>query len=347
MQKPYTVIVAGTTARTLKCAMALSDDKRFQISTVITPSPKPVGRKKIITKNPLHAWADDKNLPVILIEKGAKIDKNIEKQLDGIAKPDFLLVVDFGYLIPNWLLDLPKIASINVHPSALPRWRGSSPGQFAILFGDKNSAVSIMTINQKMDQGPILHQINFAIDPIWTQKNYYDHSFALASATLPQVLDDFATGKIQAKPQPENSPTPPARRLQKTDSYLPWEMLEKLQMGVKPDKKILPEILQTALPYHKNLGELLIASTKAFAGWPDLWTEIPTKNGKKRMKILEIVMAQKPTTKTPSALALVSAPASTLTFESATTQTFQLKKVHIAGHEKPALWNQVKTILGS
>lgn len=320
MKKPFSVIIAGSTSRALRCALGLANDAHFKISAVITPVPKPVGRKQILTKNPLHVWAKDQGLPTILVN--AKIDSDIKNQIKNLPQPDFLLVVDFGYLIPGWLLELPKLAPINIHPSALPRWRGSSPGQFAILFGEKTSAITIMIVSQKMDQGPIIKQIPFKIAENWTQKDYYDHSFALASAELPRVMSDFAGGEVLPIEQPEISETPTARRLQKTDSYIPWNVIEKLTQGTQPDPKNLPHILQTALPYHQNLIELLLAASKAFSGWPGLWTEIPTKTGKKRMKILEI-----------------------LVYHDSGKQKLDLKKVHIAGHEKPASWSQVKTTL--
>lgn len=317
MQEPFSVIVIGTTLRTLVAVEALQDDPRFKISAVITPSPKPIGRKQILTQTPVHKWAEKNGFPVFLVNK--KIDGDIKKRLDNISRPDYLLVVDFGYLIPDWLIKLPKIAPINIHPSALPDWRGSSPGQFSILYGEKASAVTIMIISDKMDQGSIVKQISFKILEDWTQKDYYDHSFKLVADVLANTLEDLASKKITPADQPKESKTPTARRLNKSDSFIPFGIIKNLIQGQEPNSKKLPKLLQDVLPYHNNdIGRLLIAASKAFSGWPELWTEIITKNGTTRMKLLDIQIQNK---------------------------KLKLNKVHIAGHGKPSGWNQVKTTL--
>lgn len=330
MPKPLSIIVAGSTKYTLKCAISLQNIPGFRITAVITPSPKPVGRKQILTKNPLHAWADEEKLPTVLINQ--KIDTEVQQQLTQLPKPDFLLVVDFGYFIPDWLLSFPKLAPVNVHPSQLPRWRGSSPGQFAILFAEQTSAVTVMIVNQKMDQGAILKQIPLQVGDKWTQQKYYEQSFELASQNLPLVLENFANHKITPQPQPEKSPTPAARRLGKADSFVPWSVISGLMQGAQPNPKDLSELMQTALPHHKSMANLIEAGVRAFSGWPGVWTEIPTQSdgqtASKRMKILEVEIG-----------------GSHETGSGNTNPYLILKTVHIAGHEKPASWNQVKTAL--
>ena len=113
----YSVWIAGTTTRTVSCALALLKDPRFEIHLIITPTPKPVGREQQITPNPLHQFATEHQLPVELVQR--KIDQQLQEKLQAHARPDFLLVVDFGYIVPQWLLDLPIIAPLNVHPSTL------------------------------------------------------------------------------------------------------------------------------------------------------------------------------------------------------------------------------------
>ncbi len=178
MALPITVVIAGSTHHTLLCAESLLANDAFHIMGIITPVPKPAGRKKEIKKNPLHAFAEKNAIPTILIEK--KIGEHVHLQLQTEwERPDILLVVDFGFLVPPWLLSWPRIAPINIHPSNLPKFRGSSPGQFVLLFGEKTSAVTLIRMDEKLDHGPIVTKVFFDVAPSWTAPTYYAHAFAL------------------------------------------------------------------------------------------------------------------------------------------------------------------------
>lgn len=279
--KPYTVAIAGSTEHTLLCAEVLQKNPNFSVSWTLTPIPKPIGRKKIMTENPLHTWSQQHHVPNILVSTkiNAEIQAEIETTVDRLGKPDFLLVVDFGYLIPNWLLELPAIAPLNIHPSHLPKWRGSSPGQFVLLYGEKMSAVTLMEMNAGLDTGPIIHQEPFSVDPSWTQTEYYTHSFDIISKILPEKMIEFARLGKKMK-QPEILPTPIARRLKKEDGFVEWSELQ----AKTTSNPLLTEMMGIT---HCTLAEALEQATRAFAPWPGLWTVIPTRKGEKRMQILK------------------------------------------------------------
>lgn len=285
----YSIIIAGSTNRTVQCAQALLADSRFQVVGVLTPEPKSIGRQQTLTNNPLHQWALDHNFPVVLIKN--KIDETVKHQIDQFDQPDFLLVVDFGYFIPNWLLSWPKIAPLNIHPSALPRWRGSSPGQFVLLFGDTNSAVTLMIMNHQLDQGPILHQISFAVQPAWTQTEYYQHSFELICQRFPQVMIRLAEKQLAGKVQPQLSPTMTAGKLTKADAFVDWLTLNQA-MGYnslsKPDQSAPTSQLLSLVFQHTHSWPITLErATRAFSPWPQLWTLAPTIHGMKRLKIIK------------------------------------------------------------
>jgi methionyl-tRNA formyltransferase len=108
--KKYLVAVAGTTQHTVQCATALFDSSEFEIAWVLTPQPKLLGRKHLLTANPLDQFAEGKNIPRMIIEE--KIDQDLRSKIEAATQAtpiDFLLVVDFGYLIPSWLLKLSKL----------------------------------------------------------------------------------------------------------------------------------------------------------------------------------------------------------------------------------------------
>lgn len=263
----YTLAIAGSTKRTTQVAETLLNDKRFKISLVITPQPRAVGRKQVLTKNPLHQLAEANNLPTVLVEK--KLDQSIREQIEKQFKStpfDFLLVVDFGYLVPNWLLELPTIAPLNIHPSLLPRWRGASPGQYVLLHGETDSAVTLMVMNEKLDEGPTITQLRFKVEPNWTQTEYYQHAFDLICASLSDLIERFAQGELKAQPQPLESPTSLADRLSKEEAFREWA------------------VIQEAMIAGTRAAELEQAC-RAYYPWPKLWTLISTDQGEKRLII--------------------------------------------------------------
>jgi methionyl-tRNA formyltransferase len=228
------------------------------------------------------------------------------------SKVDFLLVVDFGYIVPNRLLELPTIAPVNIHPSELPKYRGSSPGQFALLFGEKKSAVSVIKMNNTVDQGDIIYQEKFDVLSTWTSTDYYHFAFELIAQKLPNILSQQPPTFI---PQPIESPSPIARRLTKDDGYISWKLLQLLM--TKNYKQIDDEtarLLNQAFEHHHNWGETIRQATKAFSPWPMVWTIVPTVKSDKRMKILSIEKS---------------------------TETIKLEKVQLEGLQ-PTTWNEIK-----
>lgn len=268
----YSVAIAGTTNRTALCAETLLQHPEFEISLVITPEPKPVGREQLLTPNPLQKLADGNQIPTVLIKN--RVDESIKSKVLAHKKPDFLLVVDFGYLVPEWFLDLPQIMPLNIHPSALPKWRGSSPGQFVLLAGETTSAVSIIQMTAEFDQGPIAWQQQFAVNQSWTQAEYYQHSFELATQSLAAVMLQLAKKELTPTPQPIASPTPMANKLTKQDVFVSWDEITR---AMNSD-------VEAALKLER--------ASRAYSPWPLLWTKISTNKGQRRMQIIDANLDQ-------------------------------------------------------
>jgi len=289
MATTYTVGIAGSTGHTRLCAEALRQTGLFEILWVLTPPPQPIGRKQVLTTNPLQLWAEEQNIAVIPVEK--KIQSELKTVLQPL--PDFLLVVDFGYLVPEWLLKWPHIAPLNIHPSLLPRWRGSSPGQFVLLYGEQTSAVTIMIMGAGLDTGPLLWQKEFAVDPTWNQQDYYQHSFDLAAKSLPEVMRGVATGQIQPIDQSEESPTPTAKRFKKDDGFVAWETVAKTAaLPFKPSSELeqhhtSPLINDIQSTSGHSWSKVISDAVRALYPWPGVWTLMPTQKGLRRLKILE------------------------------------------------------------
>ena len=293
---PISLGIAGSTAHTLLLAQALFSHPAFALKFILTSAPKPSGRLKIVAPNPLHTWAISNHIPVVEIRE--KIESEIQTKLEDIGQPDLLLVADFGYWIPSWLLNWPLNKCINVHPSDLPRWRGSSPGQFVLFNQEKRSAVSIIQMTEKLDQGPILAKLPFAVDPTWTQADYYDFSYQLTADSLPDILSNFMSGNCAITSQPDISPTPLARRLMRNDGFLPWQYIHNSmnQADTQPKSSDVnaPELgllAQTLAQTEPHLvAQQIVAAVRAFSPWPGVWTEGKTHSQTKRMKILSASM---------------------------------------------------------
>ncbi len=309
----YSLIIAGSTAHTALVVAELLNDHRFEIKAIVTPTPKPIGRQQTIIPNPLHELANQQQIPTVLVEH--KLDASCQAQLTQImggaeAMADFLLVIDFGYYVPGWLLSQAKIKPLNIHPSLLPRWRGSSPGQFVLLSGEEQSAVSVITVAKAMDQGEIWHQHEFAVKPEWHTDAYYDHAFRLIAPLMGQLLTDVAMGNVSPISQPAESPTQMAGRLTKTDSFVPWSVLRAAQTQdpswLEKAQSDLAAVVATVtaqtdnkpttMPYLYTLLQkqevtnwpaILTRAARAFSPWPKLWTLAPTPKGDQRLIILE------------------------------------------------------------
>lgn len=352
----YTIAIAGTTQRTRLCAEALLTSPQFEITWILTPTAKPVGRKQILTPNPLQEFAQQHDITTVFVEK--KIDITVQDSINKLEKPDFLLVVDFGYIVPNWLLDIPKIAPLNIHPSELPKWRGSSPGQYSLLFNETQSAVTLMVMNEKLDQGPLIHQDFFAVNPEWDQSEYYAHAFQIMCNNLDQKIAQFAKNQDSAVPQPLESPTPTAKMIKKDETYVPWALVQLALQGLtvdfqsvdthppdnsdNSDTSNIPDIeqqfdlsalLTAALKHNNSLALTLERASKAFNPWPNLWTLVKTNKGMQRMKLLELELVPNSNTTTEKSFAATLKP---------DTYMLQLVTVQIEG-KNPGSWNAMKS----
>jgi len=283
---PMQVGFCGTGEYSVICAQALQQHPHFQVSWAITPAPKPVGRKKTITPSPLDVWAQQQGLPVIHITNQLK---DLESQIATLPPIDYLLVVSFGYLIPTWLLDLPKIGAVNVHPSDLPKFRGSSPGQFVLLYGERTSAVSVMLMNTKFDQGAIIQQLPMTLSPLENQETYYQKAFALAQENLPQILQEYAIRKESTPQLTAADNAPLARRLSREDGFIPYSAVLAAQRGEPFTTQMVIEFgpaLQDLLAAQPQLtpAQCLDRAMRAFHPWPGIWTIVPEYKGKQDVR---------------------------------------------------------------
>ncbi|MEN9524306.1 MAG: hypothetical protein RL536_375 [Candidatus Parcubacteria bacterium] len=160
---------------------------------VITTPDKPQGRKLVITPNPVKIWAVEKNIKFLTPEK---LDTEFIQSLKN-ESCELFIVASYGKILPDALINIPPRKTLNIHPSLLPKYRGASPLQSAILDDTKNTGVTIMRIDEKMDHGPIVAQKQVTINE-WP--TYEDFEIIMASEgakLLATILSDWSAGKIE------------------------------------------------------------------------------------------------------------------------------------------------------
>lgn len=197
MPQTFSVIFAGTPEFAIPSLHALQQDPSFDVRLVVSQPDKPVGRKQILTPPPVAAYAQKHGIPCFQ-------PQNINKELPGKkVECDFLIFVAYGQILSQELLDLPKIAPVNVHASLLPRWRGASPLQHALLAGDTETGVSIQKMVKTLDAGDILAQRIVPIEERETIESLHD-TLAQCGATL---LTDTLKKTLHPVPQESDAIT--------------------------------------------------------------------------------------------------------------------------------------------
>lgn len=182
----FHVVFCGTPLFAVPALKALTEDPTFMVDLVITQPDRPQGRRHVITPPPVKMAAEKLGLPVWQPE-------NINRELQTTdyrlpTRPDFLVVVAYGQILSQEVLDLPRIAPVNLHASLLPRWRGASPIEHAVLAGDRETGVTIQSMVQELDAGPILAQERLSIGPEDTAEDLRERLAKLGAQLLAHTL---------------------------------------------------------------------------------------------------------------------------------------------------------------
>jgi len=188
----------------------------YPVVGVVTQPDKPAGRGRKPTPPPVKQVAQELGIPVMQPRR-LRTPEAFE-QLQA-WQPDLIVVAAYGQILRPNVLALPKYGCINVHASLLPRWRGASPIQHAILHGDEETGITIMVMDEGMDTGPILSQEALTIAPDDTAATLSEKLSALGARLLLATLPGYLSGEIQPRPQPEEGVTY-APLLKKTDGRL-------------------------------------------------------------------------------------------------------------------------------
>lgn len=170
---------------------------------IVTTPDKPKGRRLVLTPPPAKLWAIKNAIPYLQPEK---LDDAFIKKMKT-ERFDISVVVAYGKILPERLIDAPKHGTINVHYSLLPKYRGATPVESAILSGDTETGVCIQKMQFKLDTGPILAVENVSIPPTITAPDLRDILNQKAAAILPSVIRKYVAGEITPTPQDESLAT--------------------------------------------------------------------------------------------------------------------------------------------
>lgn len=228
MKKIIKTIFIGTPAFALPALEALIKDDAFHIAAVISQPDRPVGRKQTLTPPPVKVLAEKYRLAVWQPDKIGEIAEEIKK-----LKPDLIIVAAYAQLIPEEILSLPRYGCINIHASLLPRYRGASVIQAAILNGEKQTGVTIMKMDKTLDTGPILSQASLPLEGNETAATLSVQLASLGAGILVPTIKKYMSGEI--KPQAQDaSRASYARALKKEDGKIDWaKSAEKIERFVR------------------------------------------------------------------------------------------------------------------
>lgn len=232
-----------------------------EVVALYTQPDKPVGRKQILTPPKLKVEAERASVPVLQPEY-VGCDRSIAQIND--FRPDVIVVMAYGQILPQALIDTPKLAIINLHASLLPKYRGASCIQAAIAAGDSETGMTVMHVVKKLDAGDIICRSILPLNSTSTGGEVHDQLADLGPASLMEALELIESGKVQREIQDHN-----------TSSYAPKLMREHGLLDWSQSAKVLERYI------------------RAYDPWPGTFTTfIDTKGKERRLKIFPQVEAE-------------------------------------------------------
>ncbi len=261
-KKKIRILFLGSAELACDSLLRLNKSAFCEIIAVITQPAKPKGRSLVCTACPVAKLAETLKLSVITPEK-INSEASIEKIIE--FKPDLIVVVAYGQILSKRLLSIPPLGCINLHASLLPKYRGAAPIQWAIANGEKTTGVSIMFLNEKMDEGDIIKQQQEPIFEDDTAASLCRRLSVKGAVLLQEVISDMIEGKVQRIPQ-DNDQASYAPKLKKEDGLLDWH-----KPAIELERRI-----------------------RAFNPWPICYTKVPLEKGECMLKIFKAKIEPSP-----------------------------------------------------
>ena len=249
----------GTPELAAASLVGLLSEPDFQIVAIVTQPDRPKGRDLKFQPSPVKLVALSAGLSVLQPLKAR--DEQFIAQLRTF-QPELIAVAAFGQILPKAILDLPRWGCLNVHTSLLPKYRGASPIQSAILNGETETGVTIMKMDVGLDTGDILTQRSMPIRDEDDAATLHDRLAHLGAELLVQTIPDYVAGKIQPRPQPHDQATH-VSKIKKEEGRIDWQ---------QPARAIWNRI-------------------RAFTPWPGVFTFLPAQPQPQLLKIWQAEVA--------------------------------------------------------
>lgn len=213
------IIFAGTPEISAAVLQALLDAK-LEVIACLTQPDRPQGRGLKLTASPVKKLATEFSIPVL--QPSSLKAAAAQQELINL-KPDLMIVLAYGLILPQAVLEIPTLGCINIHGSILPRWRGAAPIQHAILAGDTETGITTMQMDAGLDTGAILKIYPCPIFPTDTTDELFQRLTALAQSSILDTLSELSAGKIIATPQDDSLATY-AHKIDKQDAKIDWQL---------------------------------------------------------------------------------------------------------------------------
>lgn len=217
MSQPLRIVFAGTPEFASLHLQAVIDSPHKVVGVYSQPD-RPAGRGRKLTPGPVKRLAQEHGIPVF--QPGTLKTEAACQELAAL-QPDLMVVVAYGLLLPQAVLDIPKHGCINVHGSILPRWRGAAPIQRAIAAGDKETGITIMQMDAGLDTGDMLLKVRCPIHADDSCQNLHDRLAEIGAPCLQQALDQIAAGTLTPERQDDQQASY-AHKISKEEGGIDW-----------------------------------------------------------------------------------------------------------------------------
>lgn len=231
-------------------------DNDYNIAAVFTQPDKKVGRKQEVIYSPVKDLALQNGIEIFQPEslRESGLNEKIKK-----INPDLFIVAAYGKILPIAILEIPKLGAINIHASLLPKYRGASPVQCAILSGEKETGITLMRMNEKMDEGDILLKEKIKINENDTTDKMMKKLAELGAKMTVKFIPDWVEEKIKPTKQNHADATY-CKPVKKEDGKINWD----------------------------ETADDIFRQWRAYFPWPGIFSDLKIKNQSKRLKLLEI-----------------------------------------------------------
>ena len=219
------VIFAGT-PEFARVALAELHAAGFEIPLVLTQPDRPAGRGLKLQASSVKLWAAEHGIPVAQ-PRSLRLEGKYPEEAAAAqaalmaARADVMVVAAYGLILPQWVLDLPRLGCLNIHASLLPRWRGAAPIHRAIQAGDSDTGITIMQMDAGLDTGDMLLVGKVAIEGSDTTATLHDRLAALGGQLIVQALNTVGNGQLQPVRQPREGVSY-AHKIEKLDASIDW-----------------------------------------------------------------------------------------------------------------------------